>query len=329
VFLVPILRRILDLKFIRQGWHLNYLLFFRYNNLINFKPNKNMFEVTKEILKNIYAPRPADSRKYDYGLLLVIGGSEFYSGSPALSALAAFRAGVDMVRVIAPKRAADIIASFTPALAAYPLKGDCLASEHLATLISMSEAAKAVSRGKTAVVIGGGVGRSEKTQKAIIEYLSQTNIPTVIDADALHALRLDPGVIFGKPFLLTPHTYEFFVVTGKEIYQRPENEKMKVVQEEAARFKTTIVLKGPVDIVSDGSEIALNRTGCAYMTVGGMGDTLAGICGALLARGVKPFEAGQAGAYINGLAGELAANKLGESTIATDLIEAIVDAIKF
>ena len=85
-----------------------------------------MQEVTKNILKKIYKVRPPESKKYDFGLLIVIGGSEFYSGSPALSAMAAFRAGVDMVRIIAPKRAADIIASFSPDLAAYPLEGKWL-----------------------------------------------------------------------------------------------------------------------------------------------------------------------------------------------------------
>ena len=118
-----------------------------------------MQKVTKDILKEIYKKRPPESKKYDFGLLTVIGGSEFYSGSPALSALAAFRAGVDMVRIIAPKRAADIIASFSPNLAAYPLEGNWLDKKHSATLISMVESAKAVSNGKTAVVIGGGAGK--------------------------------------------------------------------------------------------------------------------------------------------------------------------------
>ncbi len=124
-----------------------------------------MIEVNKKILKEIYKERPASGRKYDFGLLLVIGGSEFYSGSPALSALAAFRAGVDMVKIIAPKRAADIIASFKPDLAAYPLPGDWLQKEHLATLLAMTESAKVTSKGKTAVVIGGGAGRSPKPKK--------------------------------------------------------------------------------------------------------------------------------------------------------------------
>ena len=200
-----------------------------------------MIETNKDILKKIYKSRPVDSKKYDFGLLLVIGGSDFYSGSPALSAMAAFKSGVDMVRIIAPKRAADIIASFSPNFAAYPLEGKWLAKEHLATLISMTEAAKAVSGGNAAVLIGGGLGRSEETQKVVLEYLSQVSLPVVIDADAIHAIGKNPEIIAGKPFLITPHTYEFFVLTGKEVYQLADEEKIKLVQAEAARLKTTIV----------------------------------------------------------------------------------------
>ena len=287
-----------------------------------------MIEVTKNILKEIYKERPRDSKKYDFGLLIVIGGSDFYSGSPALSAMAAFKTGVDMVRIIAPKRAADIIASFSPNLAAYPLEGKWLERKHLATLISMTESAKAVSRGNTAVVIGGGMGRSEETKKAIFEYLKQVQVPVVIDADAIHALGKKSEIVSGKNFLITPHTYEFFILTGKEVYKLPEEEKIKLVYQEAARLQTTILLKGAIDIISDGKEVALNRTGTPYMTVGGTGDTLAGIAGALLARGLSPFEAVQAAAYINGLAGELAGKKLGESLTATDLIDEISNVIK-
>ena len=161
-----------------------------------------MIEVTKNILKNIYKSRPADSKKYDFGLLLVIGGSEFYSGSPALSAMAAFKSGVDMVRVIAPKRAADIIASFSPNLAAYPLEGKWLEEKHLATLICMTESAKEVARGNTAVVIGGGMGRSEETQETILKYLEQVSVPVVIDADAIHAVGRRPEIIAGRNFLI-------------------------------------------------------------------------------------------------------------------------------
>lgn len=287
-----------------------------------------MIKIKKNILKKIYKKRPPEVRKYDYGSLLVIGGSDFYSGSPALSAMAAYNAGVDMVTIIAPKRAADIIASFSPNMIVYPLPGSYLTKEHLATLIALTESARECSNGKTAVAIGGGLGRTEETKDAILEYLSQLSVPCVVDADAIHAVSKKPGIISGKPFLATPHSYEFFMMTGKEVHKLPEDKKTKMVQEEAARLKTTILLKGRIDKISNGKDIALNSTGSPLMSKGGMGDTLTGIAGALLARGNDPFTAAQGAAYINGLAGEIAAGELGESVTATDLIEAIPEAIK-
>lgn len=288
-----------------------------------------MIKVDKKILKNIYKERTKGvyCRKYDFGLLIVIGGSEFYSGSPALSAMAAFNSGVDMVRVIAPKRAADIIASFSPDLAAYPLEGKWLEKKHLATLLAMTESAKSVSRGNVAVVIGGGAGRSKETQETILEYLKEVSVPVVIDADAIHALREKPEVVSGKNFLITPHSFEFFVLTKKEIYKLPYKEKVRVVKEEAGRLQTTILLKEKPDIISNGKEVALNETGSPYMSVGGTGDVLAGICGALIARSIDPFTAAQAAAFISGKAGEVAAQRMKEGLLATEVIKAISEVL--
>lgn len=288
-----------------------------------------MIKVTKNILKNIYKKRPQEVHKYDYGFLTVIGGSEFYSGSPALAAMAAFRSGVDMVQIIAPKRAADIIASFSPNLAAYPLKNDWLMKDDLSVILSMTKSAEIVSKGKTAVVVGGGMGRSEETQETILEYLSELTVSAVIDADAIHAIAKKPETIFGKDFLITPHSYEFFILTGKEIIKKTNGEKIKLVQEEAKRLQTTILLKGKVDIISDGKDVALNEVGSPFLSVGGTGDTLAGICGSLISQGVKPFEAAQAAAYINGKAGQIVSRKLKQGLTATDLIEAIPEVIHY
>ena len=286
-----------------------------------------MIKVTKDILKTIYKKRPSEVHKYDYGLLLVIGGSEFYSGSPALAAMAAFKSGVDMVYIIAPKRAADIIASFSPDLAAHPLKGEYLSREHLSRLIQMTESAKIVAHEKVAVVIGGGTGRTEETQKVIFDYLSQVSIPVVVDADAIYAIAKKPEVIFQKPFLITPHSSEFFVLTGKDVKNPPQKERIKLVKQEARRLGTTILLKGKVDIISNGKEVALNETGSPYLSVGGTGDTLAGISGAILARGFEAFVAAQGAAFINGRAGEIVAKIRKEGILATDLIEAIPEVL--
>lgn len=284
-----------------------------------------MIQVTKKILKPLYKKRlkGAYFPKYSFGLLLAIGGGEFYSGSPALSAQAAFNSGVDMVQVIAPKRAADIIASFSPNLAAYPLEGKRLENKHLAELLTFTKSAQEVSRGNVAVVIGGGMGRSEETKETILEYLSQIEIPAVLDADAIHALEGNPEIIKGKRFLITPHLYEFFVLTKREINELSHQEKIEAVKEEAARLETTILLKEKPDIISNGKEVALNESGSPYMSVGGTGDALAGICGALLARNIDAFEVAQAAAYISGKAGEIAAQNLKEGLVATEVIKAI------
>ena len=286
-------------------------------------------EVNEEILKELFKERKEGQyfRKYDFGLVLVIGGGEFYSGSPALSAMAAMRTGCDMVRVVSPKRAADIIASFSPNLAAYPLEGKWLEEKHLSTLVSMTESAKTVSRGNMAVVIGGGAGRSEETKKTIVDYLSHIDVPAVLDASAIYAAGDNPEIIKGKPFLMTPHTFEFFVMTKREIYKLSHEEKQVAVKEEAERMETTILLKEKPDIISNGKEIALNRMGTPYMSVGGTGDVLAGVCGALMSRQIDPFIAAQAAVYITCKAGEKAAKKLKESLLPTDIIDVIPEIL--
>jgi len=294
-----------------------------------------MQKITKDILKQIYFLRPAESHKYDFGLLLVVGGGNFYTGSPALAALAAFRSGVDMTHILAPRRAADIIASFSPNLAVYPFKGDWFDNEDLSTLLTFTESAKTVAGDKTAVVIGGGMGRSEETKEAIVSYLRQASIRAVIDADGIHAVSSVGGegsngvaVIKDKNFIFTPHAYEFFILTGRDVREANFEEKIKAVREEAARLGCVIVLKGHQDIISNGQEVAVDSSGSPFMTVAGTGDTLAGIAGSLLAQGIEPFLAAQAASYINGKAGEAAAKKYGAGMTAMDLIEEIPNVIK-
>lgn len=286
-----------------------------------------MANVTKDILKILYPARPAEVKKYDYGLMVVIGGSEFYSGSPALVALAGFRAGVDMVRVIAPRRAADIIASFSPILAAYPIADSHILQDDLATLLSLTQGAKEVSRGNVSVVIGGGMGRSPETLETVLQYLAQLDIPAVVDGDAIHAVAKNLDILKGKPFLLTPNTYEFTLLGGRDIRPLSQEERMQEVRTIAQNLGTTLLVKVKTDIISDGTDVLLNDTGSPYMSVGGAGDTLAGIAGALLARRAGTMNAAAGAAYINGKAGELAAKSMKESLVATDIIDAIPQVI--
>jgi len=266
-------------------------------------------DVGQAVVKAIYKKRQPDSHKGDFGSVLVIGGSDIYSGSPAFVAMAALRSGADLARIAAPMRSADIAASFSPDLITYPLKGPCLSASHFPILRKLLEKSDAVA-------IGNGLGVQPVTRSAVMTLLSRIEKPCVVDADAIKALD---GRRLGKNFVLTPHAVELRSLC------RGTAETVKSV---AKRLGCVVLLKGHADVISDGDSVAINRTGNSFMTKGGTGDTLAGICAAMLARGASPFKAACAAAYVNGLAGDIAAKRLGESMLASDVLNAIPEALR-
>ncbi len=257
-------------------------------------------------------PRRMESKKGDNGRLLVIGGSETFSGAPTLAALAAMRVGVDLVYVAAPERTAETIASYSPDLIAIKLKGKNLSPENLTELLPWIDRANAV-------VVGPGMGVAEETvefSKAIVDLLLSKGKLTVLDADALKANR---GKVLSKSFVITPHSGEFRIYFGEELDKDPRKRIEQVINA-ANKCNCVILSKGYFDVISDGSRFRLNKTGNPGMTVGGTGDTLAGIVGGLMAMGYEPFVAAYLGAFINGLAGSLAYSELGPHLTATDLV---------
>lgn len=271
-----------------------------------------MTEVVK-LIESIYAKRDPYSRKYDYGHLLIIGGSKMYSGAPAFNALAALRCGVDMVTVAAVERSADIIAGFSPDIVTYPLEGDYFTRKHIKEIFG-------IKRRFSACVIGSGIGNELETASAVCEFLEKTDLPCVIDADAIHAVASKPKILKGKSFLLTPNRNEFRSLNKSEVARKLDAE-MEAAKKVAREFGCAILYKGIEDIISDGQQTEINEYGSPFMTKGGTGDLLAGVCGAMIARKVSCFEAALAASYINGRAGELAGMKHGESMLASDILE--------
>ncbi len=270
--------------------------------------------VSKKDAAGLYAERPPWSKKGDFGRVLCIGGSCHYPTAPALVSLAAMKTGVDWSYILAPERAANICSSLSPDIMSYPLEGDFLKKSHV-------EFTTNFMKKYNAAVIGNGMGKEKETQDAVKGLLQRMDIPAVIDADAIHAVSKNTALL-RKNFILTPHSNEFLVLTG-EIASTEVKERAKIVTKHAKKFSCTILLKGHVDIISDGRSTKLNKTGHPVMAKAGTGDVLAGIAGALLARGGEPFKAACAAAYINGLAGELAEKEYGESLAASDIIENI------
>lgn len=274
----------------------------------------------KNLLKKIYPKRNLWTHKGEHGYVLIVAGSKRYSGSPVFNAMSALRAGADLITIVGPKRAMDVAATFSPDLICYPLEGDWLEVKHVPEVLE-------ISKNFNSLVIGGGLGRNKKTLKAIRQIIKKIDLPMVIDADAIHAMAEKGEILKNKKAIITPHIKEFEVLTGEKVLPDVKDRKEKV-KKWAKKLGVTILLKGHIDVISDGKKVALNKTGSPYMTKGGFGDTLAGIGGAILARGISPFEAACAAAYINGKAGELAAQKYGEGVIASDIFPEISEVIK-
>jgi NAD(P)H-hydrate epimerase len=260
-------------------------------------------------------PRPPESHKGDFGRLLVIGGSETYVGAPTFVAQAALRTGVDLVYVATPEKTAYAISAISPDLITIKLEGTHLTKLNLKTL-------KEHIKNVNAVVLGPGLGLHDETKetvKALVETVEKARKPLLLDADGLKAFAGFKRKL-KVPLVLTPHAGEYAILTGRKL---PEDIGQRIieVQKSASQLGAVILTKGAIDLISEGDRYKLNFTGNAGMTVGGTGDVLSGIVGALLAQGIDSFEAAVAGAFVNGAAGDFVACEKGYHMVASDLLD--------
>ncbi|MFH0862961.1 MAG: NAD(P)H-hydrate dehydratase [Candidatus Altiarchaeota archaeon] len=251
--------------------------------------------------------RKASSRKGDFGRLMVVGGSKDYIGTPMLVAQAALRAGCDLVDVCVPGYVADKM-PFDPNLIVHRLKGR--------EYVTPSDVKSVLKLESDALVFGNGLGR--KSRKAVEYLMRHADRPVVVDADAL---SLADRRWVSDRMVLTPHQGEFKKLFGS--LEDPEADACRW----AKKTGSVIVLKGAIDVVSDGKGTRLNRSGNPYMTVGGTGDVLAGVIGGLLAQTGDRMKSACAGAFLSGFAGDIAAEEYGVSLVATDVISRLPDAI--
>jgi ADP-dependent NAD(P)H-hydrate dehydratase / NAD(P)H-hydrate epimerase len=255
--------------------------------------------------------RAPESHKGDSGRILVIGGGP-YSGAPALTAMAALRAGADIVTVATPRSASATVAGFSPNLIVRELSEDHLCSKDLELLKDQ------IAR-HDVVVMGMGLGRDPETIEALARIIPLCK-KTVIDADALQSNLPLKGIV-------TPHAGEFQRISGIHLSDAGYLERVEPLKAYAGNKGLVVLLKGKVDLISDGSEVRANTTGNPGMTVGGTGDVLAGVTAAFYAR-TSAMRAATAAAFVNGKAGDLVYLEKDFGMVATDVIEKIPEAMR-
>jgi NAD(P)H-hydrate epimerase len=271
-------------------------------------------------------PRAADSNKGTYGRVLVVAGSQGMSGAAILSGSGALRGGAGLVRVAGPEGILPIVAAGNPCYMTAPLPQDeqgRLAEAALPALLDLA-------RANDVVALGPGLGRSPAITATVEAVLAQTSVPLVLDADGINALEHHADRLRGRaaPLILTPHPGELARLLGSDV-AAVQTARQELAVRFAAEHGLVLLLKGHSTIVTDGRQVYQNTTGNPGMATGGTGDVLTGVIAALLGQGLSTFAAAQLGAYVHGLAGDLARDALGEvSLIATDLLQYLPAALR-
>jgi ADP-dependent NAD(P)H-hydrate dehydratase / NAD(P)H-hydrate epimerase len=292
-------------------------------------------------LELVQRPRAADSNKGKFGHVLAVGGTfgsaGGKSGAPAMMSLAALRSGAGLVTAAVPAPALAAVASFVPELMTWPL--DATADGHIAAANAAPDRITAFTAGKTVLAIGPGMGQSEETSKFLLELLHTTNMPAVLDADALNIiaaiLAAHPATLAelakSRTLVLTPHPGEMARLAGVSTAEVQSN-RLEIARSFAQRNGVTLVLKGARTLIAhpDG-QVAVNTSGNPGMAKGGSGDLLTGMVAGILAQHPnEPARAIEAAVYLHGLAADFAVHATDEHTLlATDSLRFLPHAFQF
>ena len=265
-----------------------------------------LFEyVGKEYAKKHLRKRNYNGYKNIYGTDGLIVGSDQYTGAPLLATKAAYYTGAGIVKTITSEKVTQLLPLYIPE--AIPVKRP--------EIFHYDD-----FDGYDAILVGCGLGLEENSFRAVIDIMTASICPLVIDADALTILSRNMHLLEkqNRSIILTPHIGEFKRLCHVDQYP----DLMIAAKSFAKQYHVILVLKGPHTIVTDGFTSYRIASGNKAMAVGGMGDTLAGIITSLLGQGYESLEAAVLGVYIHGAAGD-AISKNAYTVIPEKLIEEI------
>lgn len=277
--------------------------------------------------KGLLRPRAPETHKGDVGHVLVLAGSEGLTGAAALCSLGALRAGAGLVTLGIPKSLNDIMEVKLTEVMTTPLpetKARSLSLQALPEILDLIERVDVVA-------LGPGLSQQPETKRLVQQLLPRVTKPLVVDADGLNAVAEEPKVLsrLTLPIVVTPHPGEM----GRLIRlsaQDVQRDRERIAKEFATKYKVIVVLKGHRTVVANvDGELHINDTGNPGMATGGCGDVLTGAIAGLLGQGLSLFDAARLGVYLHGLAGDMAAEEIGEvGLIASDLLDRIPEALE-
>lgn len=272
--------------------------------------NEKYKEFSSKLLK-----RPNDSNKYDYGRVMIIGGSKGMTGSIMLAGNAALRSGAGMVYLLVPEVISSLVEAKTCEEIVLSLDDD--GDKHFGNF--KRDDLLELIQDKSVIAIGPGLGTGDHAKKILEIVVNNFDGPILVDADAINQLAKNPDLIKDNIYI-TPHNMEFSRLSSftlNEIeYNREESVKYFL-----DKYHVNIVLKGHNSIVANDKNYYVNTTGNPGMATAGSGDVLTGVIAALLVRH-NNFDMFKLAVFVHGLAGDMAADKYGQTSLrAKDIIE--------
>ncbi|MFH0771082.1 MAG: NAD(P)H-hydrate dehydratase [Candidatus Omnitrophota bacterium] len=278
-------------------------------------------------IRELLPKRKIDTHKGDYGHVLIIGGSVGMTGAVALSSQAALLSGSGLVTLGAPRSLNSIIEAKLTEVMTLPLPET---AEQTLSETALPEILD-FSRKVDCVAIGPGLSRNSSAQELVKKLIANLDKPIVLDADGINALKGDASILRSvkSKIVITPHSGEM-----SQLAALPSDEisriKEKVAKKFTNEYNVVCVLKGYRTVVAAPKEKTyVNLTGNPGMASGGTGDVLTGMIASFIGQGIKPFDAARLGVFLHGLAGDLAAEEIGEaSLIASNILDKLPKAIQ-
>ncbi len=288
---------------------------------------RKYYRIERNHLADFPTKRDKDAHKGTFGTVLIIAGSSSMRGAAAFAALGALRSGAGLVRVASVEKCIDTVSTLVPEATYIELEAD----DYGFMLFDSSKSALLEAMEKAdAVVIGCGMGVTPDTVEITKLVTQNAKCPVIIDADGINCIASDIDILVKKQsdVIITPHVGEMARLLNCEKHMVADN-RIVVAEKYAEQFGIIVVLKGAGTVVADSHITAANHTGNPGMSVGGSGDILAGMIGSIAAQGCSAIDSACAGVYMHGLAGDAAAEKLGqEAMLPRDIIDCISDSFR-